>query len=214
MFSRSSTSHGTEHGHRYPKRGPTAVCGPVKALRGSTKDVAENVMLVDLVRNDLGRVAILGTVPVSELLRDRSAPRCVAPRFNGSRRIAERYDIGGTSSSVVSSGVGNGLPEDSLRRGGKAHQRSSRGAAHHGTCTDLLPDPNLSDLDRHPSGRRNRRMSAQSPTDTSAGACSPYWGTRLIDTGKSVQPTAPISARRSYSEAPPQIPNPSRASSA
>ena len=44
------------------------------ALRASAKDVAENIMIVDLVRNDLGRVAIVGTVTVPELLVVRRAP--------------------------------------------------------------------------------------------------------------------------------------------
>jgi para-aminobenzoate synthetase/4-amino-4-deoxychorismate lyase len=39
-----------------------------EALRRSTKDAAENVMIVDLMRNDLGRVAQTGSVHVAELL--------------------------------------------------------------------------------------------------------------------------------------------------
>lgn len=44
------------------------------ALRASPKEVAENIMIVDLVRNDLGRVAVTGTVTVPELLVVRRAP--------------------------------------------------------------------------------------------------------------------------------------------
>ncbi|KRE30913.1 aminodeoxychorismate synthase component I [Mycobacterium sp. Soil538] len=44
------------------------------ALRASVKDVAENIMIVDLVRNDLGRVAQTGSVTVPELLAVRPAP--------------------------------------------------------------------------------------------------------------------------------------------
>lgn len=44
------------------------------ALRSSVKDVAENIMIVDLVRNDLGRVARTGSVTVPELLAVRPAP--------------------------------------------------------------------------------------------------------------------------------------------
>jgi para-aminobenzoate synthetase component 1 len=43
-------------------------------LRASVKDVAENIMIVDLVRNDLGRVAMTGTVTVPELLAVEPAP--------------------------------------------------------------------------------------------------------------------------------------------
>jgi len=43
-------------------------------LRTSAKDVAENIMIVDLVRNDLGRVARTGSVNVPELLAIRPAP--------------------------------------------------------------------------------------------------------------------------------------------
>jgi para-aminobenzoate synthetase component 1 len=43
-------------------------------LRASVKDVAENIMIVDLVRNDLGRIADVGTVTVAELLTVRPAP--------------------------------------------------------------------------------------------------------------------------------------------
>ena len=64
--------------------GETVTSSPIKgtlprdadpsALRASVKDVAENIMIVDLVRNDLGRVALTGTVTVPELLVVRPAP--------------------------------------------------------------------------------------------------------------------------------------------
>ncbi|MBO0865472.1 MAG: aminodeoxychorismate synthase component I [Mycobacterium sp.] len=66
------------------RRGDTVISSPIKgtlpldscpsALRASVKDVAENIMIVDLVRNDLGRVAVTGTVRVPELLVVRPAP--------------------------------------------------------------------------------------------------------------------------------------------
>ena len=45
-----------------------------EALRTSPKDVAENVLVTDLVRNDLGRVCTAGSVHVPEPLAVRPAP--------------------------------------------------------------------------------------------------------------------------------------------
>jgi para-aminobenzoate synthetase component 1 len=57
-----------------PIKGTLPLYAPPSALRASSKDVAENVMIVDLVRNDLGRVAVTGSVTVPELLVVRPAP--------------------------------------------------------------------------------------------------------------------------------------------
>lgn len=57
-----------------PIKGTLPLSESPSALRDSAKDVAENVMIVDLVRNDLGRVAITGSVTVPELLVVRRAP--------------------------------------------------------------------------------------------------------------------------------------------
>jgi para-aminobenzoate synthetase component 1 len=43
-------------------------------LRGSAKDAAENVMIVDLLRNDLGRVCLYGTVEVAALCEVQEHP--------------------------------------------------------------------------------------------------------------------------------------------
>ena len=40
-----------------------------QALVGSTKEVAENLMIVDLIRNDLSRVSVPGTVAVDRLFQ-------------------------------------------------------------------------------------------------------------------------------------------------
>lgn len=57
-----------------PIKGTAPLDESPTALRNSAKDVAENVMIVDLVRNDLGRVAVTGSVTVPDLLTVRRAP--------------------------------------------------------------------------------------------------------------------------------------------
>jgi para-aminobenzoate synthetase component 1 len=47
------------------------------ALRASAKDRAENVMIVDLARNDLGRVCEFGSVEVTDLLHAEAHPGLV-----------------------------------------------------------------------------------------------------------------------------------------
>jgi para-aminobenzoate synthetase component 1 len=57
-----------------PIKGTLPLHLPPEQLLASAKDVAENIMIVDLVRNDLGRVADTGSVTVAELLTVRAAP--------------------------------------------------------------------------------------------------------------------------------------------
>jgi para-aminobenzoate synthetase component 1 len=63
------------------RRGDTITTMPIKGtrpagggadLRGSSKDAAEHVMIVDLERNDLGRVSVPGSVRWPELMAPRS----------------------------------------------------------------------------------------------------------------------------------------------
>jgi para-aminobenzoate synthetase component I len=63
-----------EHVTSSPIKGTLPRHADPSALRASVKDVAENIMIVDLVRNDLSRVALTGTVTVPELLVVRPAP--------------------------------------------------------------------------------------------------------------------------------------------
>ena len=68
-----------------PIKGTLPLHAAPAELRASAKDVAENIMIVDLVRNDLGRVAEIGT-------RDRSRTAGCARRAG---RVAPGVDGGG-----------------------------------------------------------------------------------------------------------------------
>lgn len=65
--------HG-DHVTSSPIKGTLPIDADPARLRASVKDVAENVMIVDLVRNDLGHLAIPGTVTVTDLLGVHPAP--------------------------------------------------------------------------------------------------------------------------------------------
>lgn len=54
----------------FPIKGTTTPDAPVGRLRADAKERAEHVMIVDLVRNDLSRVAAVGGVRVVELAQD------------------------------------------------------------------------------------------------------------------------------------------------
>ena len=52
-------------------------------LAASEKDRAENVMIVDLLRNDLGRLAVPGSVHVPRLFEIERYPTRLANDFDG-----------------------------------------------------------------------------------------------------------------------------------
>lgn len=67
----------TRQGNRLrtrPMKGTAPRHTPPEQLRASVKDQAENLMIVDLLRNDLGRVAVKGSVVVDRLFEIEDYP--------------------------------------------------------------------------------------------------------------------------------------------
>lgn len=61
----------------FPIKGTGRVGGVAGALAADAKERAEHVMIVDLERNDLGRVCATGSVEVASLFREQSYPLLV-----------------------------------------------------------------------------------------------------------------------------------------
>ena len=90
-----------------PIKGTLPLYAPPSALRASVKDVAENIMIVDLVRNDLGRVAVTGSVTVPELLVVRPAPGVWHLVSTVSARDARRAADVGAARCRLPAGLGD-----------------------------------------------------------------------------------------------------------
>ncbi len=103
------------------RRGDVVTSSPIKgtlpldawpsALRASAKEVAENIMIVDLVRNDLGRVAITGTVTVPELLVVRRAPGVWHLVSTVSARVPTELPTSGLLDAAFPPGSVTGTPK-------------------------------------------------------------------------------------------------------
>ncbi len=67
-------SHPPHERHRRPGTTPAHDAAQAEHLRSSAKERAENVMIVDLLRNDLGRIAQIGSVSVPALFELQALP--------------------------------------------------------------------------------------------------------------------------------------------
>ena len=118
------------------RSGETVTSSPIKgtlprhadplALRASVKDVAENIMIVDLVRNDLGRVALTGTVTVPELLVVRAAPGVWHLVSTVSARVGVGVPMGSVLDATFPPASVTGTPKlraRQLLRGWEPHRR-------------------------------------------------------------------------------------------
>ncbi|MQA60478.1 MAG: aminodeoxychorismate synthase component I [Actinophytocola sp.] len=93
-----------------PRRGRSDD-GNAELLRRSEKDVAENVMITDLVRNDLGRVSAVGTVTVPELLTVTEAPGVWHLESTVQGRLADGIDDADLLRAAFPPGSVTGAPK-------------------------------------------------------------------------------------------------------
>ncbi len=86
------------------------------ALRASPKERAENVMIVDLLRNDLGRVAVPGTVRVPELFTLETYPTFHTLTSTVTAELSEDVGLSALFRALFPCGSVTGAPKVSTMR--------------------------------------------------------------------------------------------------
>jgi anthranilate synthase component 1 len=85
-------------------------------LRSDEKEVSEHVMLVDLGRNDLGRVAEFGSVEVDELMKIERYSHVQHLVTSLKARLRENFDRFDALASCFPAGTVSGAPKVSAMR--------------------------------------------------------------------------------------------------
>ena len=118
---------------RYLRRDGQRVCSsPIKGTGAAAddltaKDVAENVMIVDLVRNDLGRVCATGSVTVDDALAVEQHPGLVHLVSTVRGRLRDGVGWSGLLDATFPPGSVSGAPKSSALRAIAALERRERG---------------------------------------------------------------------------------------
>jgi para-aminobenzoate synthetase/4-amino-4-deoxychorismate lyase len=104
----------TRHGRRLtakPMKGTAAPEADPELLRGDPKQRAENLMIVDLLRNDLSRVAVPGSVAVPELFAVETYPTVQQMTSTVTADLAEGRDTIDTLAALFPCGSITGAPK-------------------------------------------------------------------------------------------------------
>jgi para-aminobenzoate synthetase / 4-amino-4-deoxychorismate lyase len=96
-------------------------------LRSSAKERAENVMIVDLVRNDLGRLAEVGTVDVAALFDAERYPTVWQLTSTVAAQIGAGVDLAGLFAALFPSGSVTGAPKRAAMRAISEIEQRPRG---------------------------------------------------------------------------------------
>jgi para-aminobenzoate synthetase/4-amino-4-deoxychorismate lyase len=114
---------GTARRGRWPAEDAAAAA----TLSASTKDRAENVMIVDLLRNDLGRIAELGTVNVARLFDVERHPTIWQMTSTVRARLRAEATLPGIFAALFPSGSVVGAPKIAAAAWIAEHERAPRG---------------------------------------------------------------------------------------
>lgn len=112
----------------------------VRALRTSAKERAENIMIVDLLRNDLGRIAETGTVAVRSLLEPERYPTVWQLTSTVTALAREGTDLVDLFRALFPSGSVTGAPKVAAMRAIVDLEDSPRGV-YCGAVGYLAPHP-------------------------------------------------------------------------
>ncbi len=96
-------------------------------LSASEKDRAENLMIVDLLRNDLGRIARMGSVSVSELFKVETYPTLHTMVSTVRAQLRERISVGDIVRALFPCGSVTGAPKIRAMEIIRELEESSRG---------------------------------------------------------------------------------------
>ena len=96
-------------------------------LRASEKDRAENVMIVDLLRNDLGRIAVVGSVRVEELLSIEAYPTVWQLTSTIAATLPDPWSVVDVFRAMFPCGSVTGAPKIAAMRAISALETSARG---------------------------------------------------------------------------------------
>lgn len=121
-----------------PMKGTAPRSAPPDQLRDSAKDRAENLMIVDLLRNDLGRIAASGSVVVEHLFDIEDYPTVWQMVSEVSARVSGR-DFGQVLHALFPCGSITGAPKIRAMQIAADLERAPRGA-YTGALGWLAPD--------------------------------------------------------------------------
>jgi para-aminobenzoate synthetase component 1 len=104
------------------RNGDELKTSPIKGTKRSatekfgTKDRAENVMIVDLMRNDLGQICIAGSIAVPDLLRDEEHPGLSHLVSDVTGKLREGISWPEIFAALLPAGSISGAPKSAAKR--------------------------------------------------------------------------------------------------